>query len=146
MGEEGYLCMITLYAHALILSMFRAIGSCIMTYIILLCHCFWFIKCFFYKFCFVLAIFRLLILLYMFYFWVCWKIQKPIKIEKSPKSLITCVVYITCEFGLVPSYLWQSAFTSLACYVCTSIFVGKSWNLCVTIVNWSSSLSWMIGQ
>ena len=41
---------------------------------------------------------------YLFCFWVCSKIQKPIKIEKSSKSLIVCVVYITCEFGLVPSY------------------------------------------
>ena len=124
MGEERYLCMITLYAHALILPMFRVIGSCIMTYIILLCHCFQFIACFFFKFCFVLVVF-LLILLYMFCFWVCWKIQKPIKIEKCLKSLITCVVYITCEFGLVPLYLCRNAFMSLACYVCTSIFVGK---------------------
>ena len=54
------------------------------------------------------------------------KIQKPIKIEKSLKSLITCIVYISCEFSLVPSYLWHSAFTSLACYVCTYIFVGKN--------------------
>ena len=60
--------------------------------------------CFFYKFCFVLAVFLLLILLYMFCFLVCWKIQKPIKIENSLKSLIACVVYITCEFGLVPLY------------------------------------------
>ena len=32
------------------------------------------------------------------------KFKKPIKIEKSPKSLIACVVHITYEFGLVPSY------------------------------------------
>ena len=32
------------------------------------------------------------------------KNSKTIKIEKSPKILITCVVFITCEFGLVPSY------------------------------------------
>ena len=32
------------------------------------------------------------------------KFKKPIKIEKSPKSLIACVMHITCEFGLVPSY------------------------------------------
>ena len=54
------------------------------------------------------------------------KNSKTHKIEKiSSKSLIDCVVYITCEFGLVPLYLWHSAFTSLACYVCTYIFVGK---------------------
>ena len=116
--------MITSYVHALILSMFRVIGSCIMTYIILLCHCYRFIACLFFKFCFVLVVY-LLILLYMICFWVCWKIQKPIKIERSLKNLIACVGYITCEFGLVPSYLWRSAFTSLACYVCTYIFVGK---------------------
>ena len=32
------------------------------------------------------------------------KKSKTIKIEKSLKCLIACVVYITCEFGLVPSY------------------------------------------
>ena len=51
-GEEGYLCMITSYVHALILPMFRVIGSCIMTYIILLCHCFRCIACSSYKFLF----------------------------------------------------------------------------------------------
>ena len=33
--------------------------------------------------------------------------------------------HISCVFGLVPLYKWLSAFISLACYVCTSIFVGK---------------------
>ena len=33
-----------------------------------------------------------------------FKNSKTIKIEKSSKSLIACFVYITCEFGLVPSY------------------------------------------
>ena len=56
-GEEGYLCMITSYVHALIPPMFRVIGSCIMTYIILLCHCFRFIACFFNKFCFAMCLF-----------------------------------------------------------------------------------------
>ena len=54
-----------------------------------------------------------------------FKNSKTIKIEKSSKSLIACFVYITCEFGLVPSYSWHSAFTSLACFVCTYIFVGE---------------------
>ena len=58
--------MITLYAHALILPMFRVMSSCIMTYIIILCHCFQFIACFFYKFCFVLLVFVDLTLLVMF--------------------------------------------------------------------------------
>ena len=49
--------MITLYTLALILPMFKVIGSCIMTYIIILCHCFQFIACSFYKFCFVLVAF-----------------------------------------------------------------------------------------
>ena len=55
--------MITLYAHALILLMFRVIGSCIMTYTFLLYHCLQFIACFFFKFFFVLVV--LLILLYI---------------------------------------------------------------------------------
>ena len=54
-----------------------------------------------------------------------FKNLKTIKIEKSSKSLIACFVYITCEFGLVPSYSWHSAFTSLACFVCTYIFMGE---------------------
>ena len=58
--------MITFYAHALILPLFRVIGSCIMTYIILLCHCLWFIACFFYKFYFVLIVFFGLTLLVLF--------------------------------------------------------------------------------
>ena len=95
MGEEGYSCMITSYVHELIILMFRVIDSCIMTYIILLCHCFRFIACFFYKFCFVL-VFVDLTLLVMFL--SVLKIQKLIKIEKSPKSLIACVVYITFKF------------------------------------------------
>ena len=115
--------MITLYTHALILPMFRVIGSCIMTYIILLCHCFQFIACFFYKFCFVLVVFVNLTLHVLFL--NVLKNSKTIKIEKSPKGLIACVVYITCVFGLVPSYLWCSAFTSLTCSVWTFIFVGK---------------------
>ena len=91
--------MINSYVHALILSMFRVIGS----YIILMCNCFQFIACFFYKFCFVLVVFVDLTSLVMFLS-VFKRIQKSIKNEKSPKSLIACVVYITCEFGLVPSY------------------------------------------
>jgi len=63
-GEEGYLWMIYSYVHALILPMFRVIGSCTMSYIILLCHCFHIIACFFYKLCFVLVFvdFTLLVL------------------------------------------------------------------------------------
>ena len=38
---------------------------------------------------------------------------------------IAYVVFITCEFGLIPSYLWRNAFTNLACYVCIYIFVRK---------------------
>ena len=124
MGAEGYLCMTTSYVHALILPIFRVIGSCIMTCIIQFVSLLpVYSMYFFYKFCFVLVV--LLILLYLFCFWVCSKIQKPIKIEKFSKSLIACVVFITCEFGLVHSYLRHSAFTSLTCYVCTYIFVGE---------------------
>ena len=49
--------MITFYANELILPLFRVIDSCIMTYIIYLCHCFRFIACFFYKLYFVLVVF-----------------------------------------------------------------------------------------
>ena len=86
-------------------------------------HCCLFLACFFYKFCFVLIFVDLTFL--VLFFSVFKKIQKPIKIEKSSKSLIACVVYITWEFSLVPSYLWHSAFTSLTCFVCTYIFVGE---------------------
>ena len=39
----------------------------------------------------------LLILFYMFCFWVCWKIQKFIKIEKSQKiwSLVLCISHVS---------------------------------------------------
>ena len=55
----------------------------------------------FYKFCFVLVLVDLtLFVLFLSVF----KNSKPIKIEKSSKSLIVCFVYFTCKFGLVPSY------------------------------------------
>ena len=65
-------------------------------------HCFRFIACFFYKFCFIFVFVDLTLL--VLFFSVFKKIQKPIKIEKPSKSLIACVVYITYEFGLLPSY------------------------------------------
>ena len=64
-------------------------------------HCFLFIACFFYEFCFVLVFIDLTFLVL---FLSVFKNSKTIKIEKSSKSLISCFVYITCEFGLVPSY------------------------------------------
>ena len=64
-------------------------------------HCFLFIACFFYKFLLLPVVIDLTFLVL---FLSVFKIQKPIKIEKSSKSLITCVVYITWEFSLVPSY------------------------------------------
>ena len=54
-------------------------------------------------------------LTFLFLFLSVFKNSKTIKIEKSSKSLIACFVYIICEFGLIPLYLWHSAFTSLAC-------------------------------
>ena len=54
------------------------------------------------------------------------KNPKPHKKRKIEKSLIVYVrAHITCEFGLVPSYKWHSAFTSLACDVYTYIFVEE---------------------
>ena len=111
--------MITSYVHALILPMFRDIYSCNMS-----CIAFGLQHVSFYKFCFVLVFVDFT--LFFLFSSVLKKIQKPIKIENSLKSLITCIVYISCEFSLVPSYLWRSAFTSLACYVCIYIFVRKS--------------------
>ena len=109
--------MITSYVHALILPMFRIIGSCIIS-----CIAFCLQHVLFYKFCFVLVFIDLTFLVLFF---SVFKNSKTIKIEKSSKSLIACFMYITCEFDLVPLYLWCSAFTSLACYICTFIFVGK---------------------
>ena len=109
--------MITSYVHALIFSMFRIIGSCIIS-----CIAFCFQHVSFTSF--ILYLF-LLILLFLFYFFSVLKNSKSIKIEKSSKSLIACFMYITCDFGLVPSYLWHCAFTSLACFVCIYIFVGE---------------------
>ena len=64
-------------------------------------HCVLFIACFFYKFCFVFVFIDLTFLVLYF---SEFKNSKTIKIEKFSKSLIACFVYITCEFGLVPSY------------------------------------------
>ena len=70
-------------------------------------------SCFFYKFCFIIFFFVDLTLLVLFLSVFKnskthknskKKNKKPIKIEKSSKSLIACVVYIICEFGLVPSH------------------------------------------
>ena len=85
-------------------------------------HCFLFVAWFFIKFCFVLVFvdFTFLVL-----FLSVLKKKKTIKIEKSSKSLIACFTYISCEFGLVPSYLWRSAFMGLAYLVCIYIFVGE---------------------
>ena len=75
-------------------------------------YCFWFLA-YFFSLAFALLLF-LLIFISCSVFECVQKIQKPIKIEKSSKSLITCFVYFTCKFGLVPLYLWRNAFTSLA--------------------------------
>ena len=50
-------------------------------------HCFLFIACLFYKFFFNFVI----DLTFLFLFFSVFKIQKPIKIEKSSKSLIACL-------------------------------------------------------
>ena len=64
-------------------------------------------------------------LTFLVLFFNVFKNSKTIKIEKSPKNLIACFVYITCEFDLVLSYLWYIVFTSVACFVCLYIFVGE---------------------
>ena len=46
--------------------------------------------------------------------------KNPVQYSKSKHIEI-----YTCEFRLVPLYLWHSAFTSLAYFVCTLIFVGE---------------------
>ena len=84
--------MIISYVHASIPPMLRIIGSCI---------------AFCLKHVFLLQVLILLVIIDLIFhvlFLSVFKIQKPIKIEKSSKSLITCFVCITCEFGLVPSY------------------------------------------
>ena len=107
--------MITLYAHAIILLLFKVIGSCIMTYIIILCHYFQFIACFFYKFCFVLVVFVDLTLLVLFFsVFKNSKTHKNWKISKNFDRL--CCVY----------HMWfWSAFSRLTCFICTYIYVGK---------------------
>ena len=87
--------MITSFVHALILPMFRIIGSCIISCI---AFCLWHVS----FTSFVLYFFIDLTFLVMFF--SVFKNSKTIKIEKSSNSLIACFVYITCEFGLVPSY------------------------------------------
>ena len=80
------------------------------------------IACFFFS---IFVLYLFIGLTFIVLFLSVFKNSKTIKIEKSSKSLIACFVYITCEVGLVPSYLWHSAFMSLACFVCTYIFVGE---------------------
>ena len=75
---------------------------------------------------FICIVFVLTLLLCFSFVWV--KNPKPHKKWKKIKfkSLIVYVwVHIICEFDLVPSYLWRSAFTKLACYACTSSFLEK---------------------
>ena len=57
---------------------------------------------FFLGLCFVYPVFVDLTL--MLCFWVCWKIKKLIKTEKSQKvwSLVLCISHV--EFGLIPPY------------------------------------------
>ena len=74
---------------------------------------------------YALLLFLHLILLLCFCFCVC-KNPKTTKKVKNSKSLIIYIwSHVTCDFGLVPSYKWRSTFTSLTCFVYTSIFVGK---------------------
>ena len=89
-------CMIISYVHASILPIFRIIGSCILSCI-----------AFYLKHVFLLQVLILLVVIDLIFhvlFFSVFKIQKPIKIEKSSKSLIICFVCITCKFGLVPLY------------------------------------------
>ena len=86
-GKEGYTCIS--FRPCPCINSFDMLWLCLVV-----CLCFHF-SMFLFQVCFVL---------FMFCFLVCWKIQKPIKIEKSLKSLITCAMYITWEFGLVPLY------------------------------------------
>ena len=44
------------------------------------------------------------------------KTHKKYKISKKFDHLYCVISHV--EFGLVPSYQWRSAYTSLACYVC----------------------------
>ena len=73
-------------------------------------HCFLFIACVYSMFLFTSSVLYLFIdLTFLVLFFSMFKNSKTIKIEKTSKSLITCFVYITCEFGLVPSYLYEKS-------------------------------------
>ena len=106
-------------------------------------HCFQFITCFFYKFCFILVFF---ILLYLFCFWVCSKNSKNHKNWKIFKNFDRlCYVY--------HMWVWPSTFVLIAYCIyelsllCMHIYLcGRNLEICVIVVNRSSSLSWMIGQ
>ena len=124
MSEEGYLCMITLYAHALILLMFRVIGSCIMTYIILLCHRFQFIACFFYKFFFVLVVFVDLTLHVLFL-----SVLKNSKTHKNWKfskkfDCLCCVYHMwvwPSTFVLMAKCIYELSLLCMHIYLCGKI-------------------------
>ena len=73
-------------------------------YLLHMSHMFLFVHVSFTSFCFALVFVDFC---FLFYFWVCSKIQKPIKIEKSSESLIACLC--VCHM-----WVWPSIFVLMA--------------------------------
>ena len=95
--------------------------------------------CFCFK-CFYIGVFDLSFLVFMS------KSQKHIKSRKSKKFDRLRRVLSQNTLCLVPLYKWLCAFTNVAYSLCTPYLCGRNLNICVTAVNRSSHLSWMISQ
>ena len=77
----------------------------------------------------------------------CVSISKNhIKSRKSKKIDRYCWVLSQNMFYLVPLCKWLCASMSIACPLCTYIIVGEILKSFVTVVNRSSTLTWMISE
>ena len=78
-----------------------------------------------------------------YYFYV--KNQKHIKSRKFKKFDRHCWVLSQNMFYLVSLCKWLCASMSIACFLCTHIIV-RNFEIYVTVVNRSSTLSWMTSE
>ena len=112
--------------HSFVGYLYSMIFYCLLLYLLLLS----FLYCF-------LSIFSFL----------CGKKSKNhIKSRKFKKIDRQCWVLSQNMFYLIPLCKWLCASTSIACSLCTYIIVGEILKIFVTVVNRSSTLSWMISE
>ena len=86
------------------------------------------------------------IFFYQFFLAFMSKIQKHIKSWKIKRFDQLCWVFSISKFCLVPLYQWLCASTSIACFSMHSYHCGRNLEIYVTVVNRSSTLSWMISE